>query len=214
MSMDWALDWGNLTLRDWGDKELAEERLKRNSSSGRTKKPIEKNFQVKRKIWLINSYLVSFKIDWFDLPAVQGTLKNLLQHRSLKASILRHSAFFIVELSHPHPYMATRNTIDLTRQTFVGEVMSLLFNMLSRLVTTSSKEQAYFNFMAAVTIYINFGTPKNKSLTVSTVSPSICHKVMGPDAMILVFWMLSFKPTFSLFFSLSSRGSLVLRFLP
>ena len=158
--------------------------------------------------------LISFRMDWLDVLAVQGTLKSLLLHYSSKASILRHSAFFIVQLSHPHPYMATRNTIDLTRQTFVGEVMSLLFNMLSRLVTTSSKEQAYFNFMAAVTIYINFGTPKNKSLTVSTVSPSICHKVMGPDAMILVFWMLSFKPTFSLFFSLSSRGSLVLRFLP
>ena len=78
------------------------------------------------------SGLISFRIDWFDLLAVQGTLKSLLQHHSSKASILRHSAFFIVQLSHP--YMTTGKSIALTRQTFVGKVMSLLFNMLSSLV--------------------------------------------------------------------------------
>ena len=78
--------------------------------------------------------LISFKMDWMDLPEVQGTLKSLLQHHSSKASILRHSAFFIVQLSHP--YMTTGKTIALTRKTFVGKVMSLLLNMLSRLVIT------------------------------------------------------------------------------
>ena len=80
------------------------------------------------------SRLISFRIDWLDLLAVQGTLKSLLQHHSSKASILQHSAFFIVQLSHP--YMTTRKTIPLTRRTFVGKVMSLLFNMLSRLIIT------------------------------------------------------------------------------
>ena len=80
------------------------------------------------------SGLISFRMDWFDLPAGQGTLKNLLQHHSSKASILGHSAFFIVQLSHP--YMTTGKTIALTRWTFVGKIMSLLFNMLSRLVIT------------------------------------------------------------------------------
>ena len=81
--------------------------------------------------------LISFRTDWLDLLAVQGTLKSLLQHHSSKASILQRSAFFTVQLSHP--YMTTRKTIALTRQTFVGKVMSLLFNMLSRLVITETK---------------------------------------------------------------------------
>ena len=117
------------------------------------------------------SGLISFRIDWLDLLVVQGTLKSLLQHQSSKASVLQCSAYFIIQLSHL--YMTTWKTIALTRRTFVSKVMSLLFNMLSRLVT---------------------------------VSPSICHEVMGLgtwdiaswDAMILVFWMLSFKPTCSL----------------
>ena len=105
--------------------------------------------------------LMSFKMDWLDLLAVQGTLKSLLQHHSSKASILQCSAFFIVQLSHP--YMTTGKTIALTRWTFVGKVMSLLFNMLSRLfITFPSKEQASFNFMAAVTICSDLGDPKNK----------------------------------------------------
>ena len=99
-----------------------------------------------------HSELISFRMDWLDLCAVQGTLKSLLQHHSSKASILRHSAFFTVQLSHP--YMTTGKTIALTRQTFVGKVISLLFNMLSRLVITflPRSKQASFNFMAAITI--------------------------------------------------------------
>ena len=145
-------------------------------------------------ISLSNEYsgLISFRIDWLDLLAVQGTLKSLLQHYNSKASILQCSAFSLFQLLHP--YMTTGKTIALTRWTFVGKVMSLLFNTLSRLVITS-KEQASFNFMAAITICSDFGDPQNKSVT---ISPSICYEVMGLDAVILVFWMLSFKPTFSL----------------
>ena len=111
----------------------------------------------------LNEYsgLISFRVDWLDLLAVQGTLKSLLQHHSSKASILLRSAFFIVQLSHP--YMTTGKTIALTRWSFVGNVMSLLFNMLSRLVIGFlSRKQAPFNFMAAVTICSDFGAPKNK----------------------------------------------------
>ena len=105
------------------------------------------------------SGLICFRMDWFDLLAVQETLKSLLQDHSSKASILQHSAFFIVQLSHP--YMTTGKIIALTRRTFVGKVMSLLFNMLSSLVINfSSKEQASFNFTAAVTICSDFGAPK------------------------------------------------------
>ena len=106
--------------------------------------------------------LISFQMDWLDLLAVQGTLKSLLQHHSSKASIFWHSAFFTVQLSHP--YMATGKTIALTRQTFVGKVMFLLFNMLSRLVITflPRSKQVSFNFMAAITICSDFGAPKNK----------------------------------------------------
>ena len=105
--------------------------------------------------------LVSFRMNWLDLCAVQGTLRSLLQHHSSKASILQRSAFFTVQLSHP--YMTTGKTIALTRWSFVGKVMSLLLNMLSRLVITfllRSKES--FNFMAAVTICSDFGAQKNK----------------------------------------------------
>ena len=127
------------------------------------------------------SGLISFRIDWLDLLVVQGTIKSILQHPSLKASVLQCSDFFIVQLSHP--YMTTGKTIALTRWTFVGKVMSLLFNMLSGFVI-ASKERTSFNFMAAVTICSDFGAQKKKS---ATVSPSISHEVMGPDAMILVF---------------------------
>ena len=89
-----------------------------------------------------DSGLISFRMDWLDLPAVQGTLKSLLQHHSSKASVLLHSAFFIVQFSHP--YITTRKTIALTRQTFVDKVMSLLFNMLPRLVITSFQEESVF----------------------------------------------------------------------
>ena len=131
---------------------------------------------------------ISFRIDWFDLLAVQGTLKILLQHQSSKASVLRCSAFFTVQLSHP--YLTTGKTIPLTRQTFVGKVMSLLFNMLSRF---SSKEQVSFNLMAALNDFGVILEPKKiKSVTVSIVSPSICHEVMGLDAMIFVFLNVEF----------------------
>ena len=140
--------------------------------------------------------LISFRIDWFDL-AVQGTLKSLLQHHSSKASILWHSAFFIVQLSHP--YMTTGKTIALTRWTFVGKVMSLLFNMLFSLVITflPRSKRLLISWLQSPSAVI-LEPKKIKSLIVSTVSPSICHEVMGLDAMILVFWTLSFKPAFSL----------------
>ena len=141
--------------------------------------------------------LISFRIDWLDLLAVQGTLKSLLQHHSSKASILWSSAFFTVQLSQP--YMTTGKTIALTRQTFVGKVMSLLFNMLSRLVITflPRSECLLISWLQSPSAVI-LEHRKIKSATISTVSPSVSHEVMGPDAMILVFWMLSFKPTFSL----------------
>ena len=127
--------------------------------------------------------LISFRMDWLDLLAVQRTLKGLLQHHSSKASILQHSAFFTVQLSHP--YMTTGQTIALTRQVFVDKVMSLLFNMLSRLVIIFLPRSkclliSWLQSLSAVVLE----PPKIKS---ATVSPSICHEVMGMDAIILVF---------------------------
>ena len=121
-------------------------------------------------------------MDWFDLLAVQGTLKSLFQHHSPKASILQCSAFFIVQLSHP--YMTTGKTIALTRQTFVGKVMSLLFNMLSRLVITVPpwSKHLLISWLQSPSAVI-LEPKKIKSLTVSVVSPSICHEVMGWDRM-------------------------------
>ena len=118
-----------------------------------------------------------------DLLVVQGTLKSLLQHHSSKASILRRSAFFIVQLSHP--YMTTGQTIALTRWIFVGKVMYLLFNMLTRLVITFLPRNKHlsFSWLQSPSAVI-LEPPKIKS---ATVSPSISHEVMGPDAMILVF---------------------------
>ena len=130
--------------------------------------------------------LISFRMDWFNLLAVQGTLKSLIQHHNSKASIFQHSAFFIVQLSHP--YMTTGKTIALTRRNFVGQVLSLLFNMLSRLVITflPRSKHLLISWLKSPSAVI-LEPPKIKSLTVSTVSPSICHEVMGLDAMILVF---------------------------
>ena len=158
--------------------------------------------------------LISFRMDWLALLAVQGTLKSLLQHHSSKASILQCSAFFIVQLSHP--YMTTGKNIPLSRQTFVDKVMSLLLNMLSRLVRTflPRSKHLLISWLQSPSAVI-LEPPKIKSATVSTVSPSISHEVMRRDAMIYVFWMLSFRPTFHSPLSLSSRGSLVLlHFLP
>ena len=136
-------------------------------------------------------------MDWLDLLAVQGTLKSLLQHHSSKALTLRCSAFFMVQLSDP--YMTAENTIALTRWTFVGKVMSLLFNMLSRWVIAflPRSKCLLISWLQSPSAVI-LEPRKIKSVTVSIVSPAICHEVMGLDAMILVFWRLSFKPAFSL----------------
>ena len=143
------------------------------------------------------SGLISFRIDWFNLLAVQGTLKGLLQHHSSKASILRHSAFFVVQ--HSHSYMSTGKTIALTIWTFVSKVISMLFNMLSRLVITFlPRSKCLLILWLQSPCAVILETRKLKSLTVSIASPSMCHEVMGPDAIIFIFWMLSFKPVFSL----------------
>jgi len=130
--------------------------------------------------------LIFFRMDWLDLLAVQRTLKSLLQHHSSKASILQCSAFFTVQLSHP--YMTTGKIIALTRRTFVGKVMSLLLNMLSRLVITflPRSKCLLISWLQSPSAVI-LEPQKIKSDTVCTVSPSICHEVMGPDAMIYIF---------------------------
>ena len=132
------------------------------------------------------SGLISFRMNLLELLAVQGTLKSRLQQHSSKASIIWHSAFFIVKLSHP--YLTTGKTIALN---FVGKVMSLLFHMLSSLVITflPRSKQLFISWVQSPSAMI-WEPPKIKSIT---VSPSICHEVMGPDVIILVFWMLSFK---------------------
>ena len=130
--------------------------------------------------------LISLRMDWLDLLAVQWTLKSLLQHHSSKASILLCSALFIVQLSHP--YMTTGKTRALTRWTFVGKVMSLLFNMLSRLVITflPRSKRLLISWLQSPSAVI-LEPRKIESATVSTVYPSICHEVLGPEAMIFVF---------------------------
>ena len=135
-------------------------------------------------------------MDWLDPLAVQGTVDSLLQHHHSKAAVLQLSAFVKVQLSHPH--MTTGKTIDLTRRTFVDKVISLLFNMLSRLVVAflPRSKRLLISWLQSPSA-VTWEPPKIKSATVSTVSPSICHAVMGLDAMILVFGMFSFKPTFS-----------------
>ena len=132
------------------------------------------------------SGLISFRIGWFDLFAIQRTLKSLLQHQSSKASILQCSAFFMVKLSHP--YMTTGKSTALIIWTFVGQMMSLLFNMLSRFVIAflpRSKHLLISRLQSQSTVILEL--KKIKSITVSTFSPSTWHEVMGPDAMILVF---------------------------
>ena len=130
--------------------------------------------------------LISFRMDCLDLLAVQGTLKSLLQHHSSKGKILRRSAFFTVQLSHP--YLTTGKTIALTRRTFVGKVMSLLLNILSRLVITflPRSKRLLISWLQSPSAVI-LEPKKIKSDTVSTISLSISHEVMGPDAMIFVF---------------------------
>ena len=135
-------------------------------------------FQLQHQSFNEYSGLISFRMDWLGLFAVQGTLKSLFQHHSSKASILWCSAFFIVQLSYP--YMTTGKTTALTRWTFVDKVMSLLFNMLPRLVITflpRSRHLLNSWLQSSSSVILE---PKNiKSLTVSIVSPSICHEAMG-----------------------------------
>ena len=126
------------------------------------------------------SGLISLRMDWLDLFAVQGTLKSLLHHYSSKASILRCSAFFMVQLSHP--YVTTGKSIALTRQIFVGKVMSMLLNILSRLVITSLPRSSCLLISWLQSPFeVILEPPKIKSVTVFTVSQSICHEVMRPD---------------------------------
>ena len=127
--------------------------------------------------------LVSLRVDWLDLLAVQGTHKSLLQHHSSKASILQCSAFFRIQLSHP--YMTTGKTIALTRRTFVSKVMSLLFNMLSRLVITFLQRSKHLliSWLQSPSAVIL----EPQKIKFNTVSSSISHEVMGPDAVTLVF---------------------------
>ena len=143
------------------------------------------------------SGLISFRMDWMDLLAVQGILKSLLQHHSSKASILQHTAFFTVQISHP--YITTGKTIVLIRWTFAGKVISLLllFNMLSRLIIPffPRGKCLLISWLQSPPAVI-LEPPKIKSVTVSFLSPSIYHEVMGPNAMIFIFWTL--KPAFSL----------------
>ena len=159
-----------------------------------------------------DSGLISFRIHWFDLLAVQGILKSPLQHHSSKSSVLWRLAFFSVKFSHL--YVTTGKAIPLTRKTFVGKAMSLLINMLYRFVIAFLPRSKSFDFMAAVTFYSDFGAQED-TVTVSIVSLSICHEVMGLDAMIFIFRMLSLSQLFHSPLWLSSRGSLVsLHFLP
>ena len=141
--------------------------------------------------------LISFRMDWLDLFAVQGTLKSLLQHHNSKASIFRCSAFFTIQLSNP--YTITGKTIALTRWTFAGKVMSVLFNMLSRFVIAFLPRNKHLLFhgcshhdLGAMILELK----KTKSVTVAIFSPPICHEVMGPVDMILVFWMLVLSQLF------------------
>ena len=126
-----------------------------------------------------------FRMDWLDLLAVQGTLKSLFQHQSSKASILQHSAFFIGQLSHA--YMTTGKTMALTRRTFVGKVMSLLFNTLSTLVITFlPRSKCLLISWLQLPSTVIWELKKRKSVTVSIVSLSICHEAMELDAMIFI----------------------------
>ena len=148
------------------------------------------------------SGLISFRMDWLDLHAVQGTLKSLLQHHSSKVSVLQCSAFFIVQLSHP--YMTTGKTVVLTRRTFVGKVMFLVFSMLSRLVIAFLPRSKCLNFMAAVIICSDFGAPQNK----------ICHCFhCFPHLFTFIKRLFSFSPL-SAVRVVSSAYLILLIFLP
>ena len=142
------------------------------------------------------SGLISFRIDWFGLLAVQATLKSLLQHHSSKATILWPLVFLIVQFSHP--YMTTVTTIALTIWIFVSKLISLLFKMLSRFVIAFFPRSKRLLTWLLSPSTVMLKPKKIESVTIFIFSSSICHEVMGPDATILVFWMLSFKPAFPL----------------
>ena len=152
--------------------------------------------------------LITFRIDWFDLLAVQGTLKSLLQHHSSKSINSLVLSFFMVQLSHLHDYW--KNCI-FDKRTFVDKVMSLLFSMLSRFVIAfllrSKHGLEEISWLQSPSVVI-LEPKKINSVSVFTFSPSICHEVMGLDAMILVFWMLNFKLAFSLSTSRGFNGPL------
>ena len=150
------------------------------------------------------SWLISFKADWFDLLAVQGTVKGLLQRHSSKASVLWHSAFCTVQVSQP--YVAVGKTRASTIRTFVSRVTALLFNTLSTFVTAFlPRSSCLISWLQSPSTVI-LEPKKMKSVITSIVTPSICHEVMGPDAMIVVFFIFGFKPAFSLsYFTLIER---------
>ena len=182
------------------------------SSSYQVAKVLE--FQLQHRPSNEYSGLISFRMGWLDLLAVQGTLNRLLQHHSSKASILWLSAFFIVKLSHP--YLSSGNTIVLIRRTFVGKVMSLLFNILSRLVIAfpPMSKRLLISWLHSPSAVI-LEPKKIKPVTVSIVSPSICHEAMRPMpwSSFFEYWVLS--QLFHSPLSLSSRGSSVtLHFRP
>ena len=158
------------------------------------------------------SGLISFRINWFDFLSVQGILKNLVQQHTLKASILQRSAFFMVQLSQPD--MTTGKTTALTRWILVSKVMSLLFNTPSRFVIAFllRSKLLLISWLQSPTIMI-LEPKKIKSVTVSIVSLSICHEVIGLDAIILVFWMPGFKAAlFILLFQLQEALSFFFAF--
>ena len=153
------------------------------------------------------SGLISFRMDWLDLLAIQGTLKSLLQHHSSKASFLQSSVFFMVQFLHL--YLTTGKTISLTTQTFFGKVMSLLFNALSRLVIAFLPRSLHLLILWLWSLSTVILEPKKiNSVTVSTFSPTTPHEMMGQDATILGLWMLSFQPAFSLFLFHSHQEAL------
>ena len=169
------------------------------------------NFSINPSKYLV---LISHKIDWFDLLAVQGTHRSLLQHHSLKASVLWCSAFLMVQLSQP--YITTGNTIALTILNFFGKVMSLLFKTLSLFIISFLPRSSHYliSWLKSPSAVI-LEPKKRKSVTASTFSPSICHEMMGLHAMILVFSYLVLSWLFRSPPSPSSMGSLVpLCFLP
>ena len=159
-----------------------------------------------------NEYLgvIIFRIDWFGLFSVQETLKSLLQHHSTKASALRHSALFMVQLSHP--YMTTGKSIALTMWTIVGKVMSLLFNTLlySFVIAFLPRSQCLLISWLKSPSAVILVPRKIRSVPVSIVFPSICHELMGLDEMIFIFWILSFKPALHAPLSPLWRGSLII----